>query len=177
MKPDENLPALRAYMGLPIHYVQGDISAYLQGMVAAGMPRVAFEQAVEDDNLNDARDYLDAQSDTSWQGRALLYALAEQAGASTEAASFLQQVIDTLASGGADERGVATLFLAEGQTLVRQQLENAIFLPADKRILALALGFRHPDLRDFCFGIARLHNFDPVFPYHLVKRMAGNGKE
>ena len=176
-EPDENLPALRAYMGLPIHYVQGDISAYFQGMEAAGMPRVAFEEAVEDGNLKVARDYLDAQSDTSWQGRALLYAVAEKAGASTEAASFLQQVIDALASGGTDERGVANLFLAEGQMLVPEQLENAIFLPADKRILALALGFRHPNLRDFCFGVARLHNFDPVFPYHLVKRMAGSGRE
>lgn len=54
---------------------------------------------------------------------------------------------------------------------VRQYCKEIIIIPEQKRILAAALGLMYPEVRQHCYEITGIQNFDKEFPYAYINRI------
>ncbi len=168
---EEQAQRARTALEFSLHYIQGDLQAYGEALATLELDEAAFQIAIHDQDLAAATEYLSATENQNHLLYLLAYCLAMEQGDADLAAPLLQQAADLLAATGEEGRTAAELLRQGDAQRIRDTLGSLALMPEGKRIVALSLGFAQPAVREVCFDVAKLHNFDPVFPYHTINRL------
>jgi tetratricopeptide (TPR) repeat protein len=170
---DVQIGLWRSFLSAPVHYVQGQLPEYLAAMRRSENIAAELQAAFCASNLTAISGMLEENNAVSMHLLACCMALAQ--GHADQAEHFRARAQEILGQGNADAQAAARMLDPENGPPGGSNLETLQILPDQKCILAVVLGFTHPCSRELCFRVARSHNYDCVFPYHLIAKWIGEG--
>jgi tetratricopeptide (TPR) repeat protein len=165
----EALSQLRNRLAAPGHYIRGDYSAYLSATEAAGDTDFSFQSALIAGDPAAAMAHLDSVESEVMTSYLLVYCQAKSQGKIDEAESALEAASELLQGQSSEYRELISMFDQDRAEGISERIKALMLPPAEKRVVAVALGLKHPELRTPCFAIAKRHNFEATFPQHLLK--------
>jgi tetratricopeptide (TPR) repeat protein len=160
-------------------YGRGDMAEYINlskgrdGDSAGGVSKI--ELALSEGDITTARALIAGQPSMHSRYWFLLQILASRGGDDGLAAECFGKAVAELATEGTEARALGEA-LARGSVPDASAMLRINLQPAEKRVIACALGWRDAAGRPEYFALARKMNFDPAFPCQLLKQaMAGDG--
>jgi tetratricopeptide (TPR) repeat protein len=160
-------------------YGRGDIAEYINlSKERDGEPAgiaSKIELTLSEGDMTAARALLAGQPSVHSRYWFLLQILASRGGDGGLATECFGKAVAELATEGTEARALGKA-LAGGRVPDAAALLRLNLQPAEKRVLACALGWRDAAARPAYFALAEKMNFDPAFPCRLLKQaMAGDG--
>jgi hypothetical protein len=154
-------------------YGRGDMAAYRDlakerdGDTAGFVSSIEF--ALSEGDIKVARALIESRPAMHSRYWFLLQILASRDGDDGLASECFEKAVAELATEGAESRALGEA-LARGRAPDAAALLRINLPPAEKRVIACALGWRDAAGRPEYFALAKRMNFDPAFPRQLLKQ-------
>lgn len=166
---------IRTSFAARLAYFEGDAVAFGESIPDKATGFGAVTRAICLGDLATAAEQAAATEATGQRIAYLLLYIAAKTGRQPRAEEFWAQALDAWSQAGDRFGRLAAHFTGEASLAPAEILDLPVS-NAEKRIILAAVGLHEPALREAAFARARLCNFDPDFPRHLISAALATGE-
>jgi hypothetical protein len=170
--PEAERKEVENYVQAFLQYGKGDEAGFGQRMVLVEDFEWKFFGLLSSKKLTEAAEALKSIERASAASHLLVSMEAELAGQKKLADEQYQLALESFRKGDPADRKLAAM-LEAGQPPDIDFIADLSLSVGDEMILLTALGMKYPDRKDAYFDLARKLNFDPSYPYLLIRRVTG----